>query len=103
LAGAEQVLRSTADHEAAAWVDAALRTLVAACRRNQRRSPRVVAVRVLEHATELVLGSAIHSRPVVPPFEEHEDRSSWFLPRDDEILDEAQSDPWVAGMEVMSP
>ena len=39
LAGAEQILRSSADHEAAAWVDAALRTLAAACRSNEREAP----------------------------------------------------------------
>jgi DNA-binding SARP family transcriptional activator len=37
------------------------------------------------------------------PFEDHDARSSWFLPRSEVLLDEAQSDPWIAGMEVVSP
>lgn len=41
LADAEQRLRSSADHDAAAWVDAALRTLAAACRSQSRTAPRV--------------------------------------------------------------
>jgi DNA-binding SARP family transcriptional activator len=103
LAEAERELRSSADPEAAEWVDAALRTLAAACRTHERAAPRVVAVRVLEHGTELVLGSPAGSEPAMEPFEDHDARSSWFLPRRDELLEEARSDPWIAGMDVISP
>jgi DNA-binding SARP family transcriptional activator len=102
LAGAEQRLRSSADHESAAWVDASLRTLAAACRSQNRRAPRVVAVRVLEHATELVLGPSADPNPVAP-FERGGSKQSWFLPRRPGLIDEANADPWVAGMDVMSP
>ena len=102
LAGAEQILRSSADHEAAAWVDAALRTLAAACRSKERRAPRVVAVRVLDSATEPIVGAALDSEPCAP-FERHDHKSSWFLPRQPDLLDDAPADPWVAGMDVMSP
>jgi DNA-binding SARP family transcriptional activator len=102
LAGAEQRLRSSADHHAAAWVDAALRTLAAVCRSQDRRAPRVVAVRVLDHATELILGPPPDPSPIAP-FEGLQDKPSWILPRSPDLLDEAQADPWVAGMDVMSP
>ncbi len=102
LAGAERRLRSSADHDAAAWVDAALRTLAAVCRSQDRRAPRVVAVRVLDHATELILGPPPDPNPIAP-FERLQDKPSWFLPRRPDLLDEAQADPWVAGMDVMSP
>jgi DNA-binding SARP family transcriptional activator len=39
----------------------------------------------------------------VAPFERHGNKSSWFLPRRADLIDEARSDPWVAGMDVMSP
>ena len=103
LANAEQRLRSSADPESSEWVDATLRTLAAACRRNERSAPRVVAVRVLEAGTELVLASPSDAERVMKPFEVHDSRSSWFLPRSEELLDEAQSDPWIAGMDVISP
>ncbi len=102
LAGAEQRLRSSADHDAAAWVDAALRTLAAACRSQDRRAPRVVAVRVLDRATELILGAPVDPNPIAP-FERLPETSSWFLPRRIDLLDEARADPWIAGMDVMSP
>ena len=103
LADAEQVLRSSADPDAAEWVDATLRTLAAACRRHERNAPRIAAVRVLDHGTELVLGSPSVAEPAMPPFEDHDARSSWFLPRSKELLDEAQADPWIAGLDVSTP
>ena len=76
---AEQVLRSSADPDAAEWVDATLRTLAAACRRHERNAPRIAAVRVLDHGTELVLGSPSVAEPAMPPFEDHDaDRRGSF-------------------------
>ncbi len=39
----------------------------------------------------------------VEPFENSRDRSSWVLPRESQILEEAHLDPWIAGMDVISP
>jgi len=103
LAHAEQLIRSSADPTSAAWMDATLRTLAASCRQEGRRAPRVVAVRLLDQAIELVLDPEFDSGPVVAPFEKHDDRSSWVLARRQEVLDDARTDPWIAGMDVISP
>jgi LysM domain len=103
LVDAEQLLRSSADHETADWVDAALRTLVASCRRSGRAAPNVVAVRILEKAVELIVGPSENPQAVAAPFEVSGDGTSWILPRRAELLEEAHLDPWVAGMEVMTP
>jgi DNA-binding SARP family transcriptional activator len=103
LIGAEQLLRSSADYSAADWIDACLRILVASCRRQGRRQPNVVAVRVLEQATELILGNPGDAGSAVEPFESSREKSSWVLPRESQILEEAHVDPWIAGMDVISP
>jgi DNA-binding SARP family transcriptional activator len=103
LIGAEQLLRSSADYSAADWIDACLRILVASCRRHGRRPPNVVAVRVFEQATELILGDPGDVASAVEPFENSREKSSWVLPRESQILEEARVDPWIAGMDVISP
>jgi DNA-binding SARP family transcriptional activator len=103
LVGAEQMLRSSADHSAAAWIDACLRILVASCHKHDRPAPSVVAVRVLEHTTELVLGARSDVDSIVEPFEPGREAASWILPRESQILEEARVDPWIAGMDVISP
>jgi len=103
LAGAERILRWSADLESAAWVDATLRILAAACRRSERRPPRVAALRVLPESTELVLSAESDGGPAPEPFQVHGARSSWTLPRTPDLLEEAQQDPWVAGIDVTSP
>ena len=71
LAGAEQRLRSSADHEAAAWVDVSLRTLAAACRSQGRECP--------ESGGSPCPGSRhrTHSRPINGPGSDRTVRTAW--------------------------
>ena len=67
----------------------------------RQASARIVAVRVSDHCTELLLGSATSLDEVLSPFEAASDGLSWRLPRQRELLDEVHADPWVSGMDVL--
>ncbi|MFZ0665299.1 MAG: BTAD domain-containing putative transcriptional regulator [Acidimicrobiales bacterium] len=103
LESAEMLLRASADDEGAAWVDATLRILAAACRREQIRAPKVVAIRILEQAIELLLDPESEFPPPIHPFSAPNEGRSWLLPRRSDDLEDARTDPWVSGLDVMYP
>jgi DNA-binding SARP family transcriptional activator/LysM repeat protein len=103
LESAEMLLRASADNGAAEWVDCTLRILAASCRREQIPSPKVVALRLLDQSIELLLDPESSFPSPVHPFSALNDGRSWALSRRSETLEEARTDPWVSGLDVVSP